>query len=236
MNLLYSFDPAKKFTVVSYYTLDEIYSEEIKRLVQSLKKFKLNYYIEGISPLGDWKTCTDYKATFIKRAIERIPTPIVFIDADGEVVSYPKLFDTLDCDIAAFINHINSLLSGTLYIANTAKTKKLIDRWIDKNAANTSLIFEQRILHGVIKTHKNIVFKKLPIGYCQIHNYKFRDDNPTIIHWQASRRTKKLYEALEKLEVQKLIKNIEKESEKNWLDTLNIIKSIKQYEETNNNE
>ena len=168
----------KKFTVVSFYTLNTVYEIEILRLIKSLIKFDLDFYIEGIPQLGSWKQCTYYKARFIQRALDVVHTPIVFIDADGEVVDYPILFDELKdvaVDVAAFVNHINNLLSGTLYFANNAVIKTLVTKWIAANDANNTLMFEQRILRGILRSIKGINFKKLPIGYCQIHNYKFRD-------------------------------------------------------------
>ena len=203
----------KRFTVVSYYTLNTVYEVEILRLIKSLAAFDLDFYIEGIPQLGDWKQCTDYKARFIHRALGKIETPIVFIDADGEVVDYPILFENLKCDVAAFISHIDALLSGTLYLANNDRVKSLVDSWIEANDRNDTMLFEQRILRGVLRKRKDIKFKRLPIGYCQIHNYKFRDNRPTVIHWQASRRTKKMYEALSKEELLLRIEQINTEAE-----------------------
>jgi len=205
----------KKFTIICFYTLDNIYSEEVKRLQKTIDLFNLDYYIEGLPSLGDWKQATDYKATFIQRALRRVTTPVVFVDADGEFVDYPLLFDTLTCDIAAFVNHINNLLSGTLYLANNNKVKNLVDRWITHNGKNKTL-FEQSILQSEIRSSKNLDFKTLPIGYCQIYNYKFRDDNPVIIHWQASRRTKKILQSINSDIYKKLYTSLNKESDILW--------------------
>jgi len=204
----------KKFVVVCFYTLDEIYSKEVQRLKKSIDLFNLDYYMEGVTPLGSWKQATDYKANFIKRALNRTDVPLVFVDADGEFVKYPDLFDTLTCDLAAFINHINNLLSGTLYFGNNEKVKDFVDRWIKYN--KNTVLFEQSILQSEIRKSKNFKFDKLPIGYCQIHNYKFRDNNPVIIHWQASRRTKKLLQPISKEKYLTLINTLELESNKIW--------------------
>ena len=207
----------QKFTVVSFYTLDPIYKIEVSKLIKSLDTFNLDYYIEGIPPLGDWKTCTDYKARFIRRAIERVSTPIVWLDSDATVIKYPKLFDHLNADVSAFISHINHLLSGTVYFANNDRVRTLIDAWISANNRNTA-VFEQKILQAAINKDRNIVFKRLPIGYCQIHDYKFQaiGDEKYVLHWQASRRTKRLYPTLPDTDIKNLICLIEQESEEQW--------------------
>ena len=208
----------KSFTVVSFYTFDPVYEASAKKLIASLETFSLDYYIEGIPALGDWKTCTDYKATFIRRAIDKVSTPIVWVDADATIVQYPKLFETIDkkIDILAFINHINNLLSGTLYFANNDKVRLLMDNWVKSNSKNT-VLFEQKILQKEINKNKDIVFRRLPIGYCQIYDYKVqaKDDDKYIMHWQASRKTKHKNKALSDKEVARLVDLIQKETNNN---------------------
>lgn len=217
MKIIHKLNNYRLFTVVSYYTLDTIYEDEISRLIASLEEFKLSYYIEGIPLLGDWKQCTDYKATFIKRAMTRVCTNVVFIDADGEVVKHPTLFQIMNYDVAAFVNHIHNLLSGTLYLANNERVKTLLDLWIQANDANKSMLFEQKVLQNLLFRLPYIKFGNLPIGYCQIHNYKFQDENgPTILHWQASRRSKKMYAKLSDEKLQNLKNSIELESSQLW--------------------
>lgn len=191
MNILFNNKNDRNFMVVSYYTEHTIYENYIQRLLNSLKKFKLDYYIEGIPALGDWKTATDYKATFILRALRRTPKSIVFIDADGEVVQYPQLFDKLGADVAAFYSHINHLWSGTLFFKNNAKVYCLINDWIKANKKN-KILFEQRVLQGVIGRNKVIKSDRLPLSYCKIYDHKLKCKNPVILHYQASRIVKKL--------------------------------------------
>lgn len=207
----------KKFAVISFYTLNTIYEAEILRLLTSLIKFDLDFYIEGVPCFGNWKQVTDYKPRFIKRALNRVPNkPIVFIDADGEVVTYPILFENLDCDVAAFINHINNLLSGTVYLNNNETVRKLVDVWI-KNVDRKSCLFEQKILqNSIFQCKLNLNFVKLPIAYCQIHNYKFQAEVPVILHWQASRRSKKIYTPLLEQESVKMIRCMEVELNQIW--------------------
>jgi hypothetical protein len=217
MNILFK-RKGKNFVVISYYTEDTIYAEQIKRLIASLEKFELDYYIEGIPSLGSWKDATDYKATFILRALTRVKAPVVFIDADGEVVQYPQLFENLNnIDIAAFYSHINHLWSGTLYLNNCDKVRYLIENWIEANKIN-KVLFEQRILQSMIAQNKTIKLYKLPISYCQIYDHKFKSKFPVIVQHQASRITKKLnIPSFSEEELVNLYKEIEKVSNNLWI-------------------
>ncbi len=87
---------------ISYFTKNTPYEEVMKtHLLASLKKYKLNYDIEGIDDLGSWQKNTHYKAEFIKKMLLKHKCPVIFLDADATIEQYPKLFNGLmDYDIS----------------------------------------------------------------------------------------------------------------------------------------
>jgi len=159
--------PECKFTVVSYFTLNTGYEDEVKKLVTSLQKFNLSYYIEGIRNFGNWQANTHYKARFIRKVMDWIQVPVVSLDADAIVQQYPELFDTIQEDMAAYFTKKN-LLSGTMYFKNNVKVKDLLDSWIVANAKNTGT-WEQQVLTDLLPAWRDKVsIRELPPTYCQI--------------------------------------------------------------------
>lgn len=182
------------FVICSYYTKNTEYENEVKRLKKSLDKFYDNYCIESIESLGTWDLNTRYKAKFIKEMLEFYKCPIVFVDADAEILKYPILFDNLDCDLAVYQNPQVRLLSGTLYFGNTPNAREILRMWIEENENVSLNKWEQYNLANVISRDEAKRFKieNLPLEYCYIFDNKIKCENEVVIkHYQASRRLKK---------------------------------------------
>lgn len=183
--------PDAKFTVISYFTLNTGYEDEVKNLIASLQKFDLSYYIEGIKNLGNWQANTHYKARFIRKILDQIQGPVVFVDADAVIQQYPELFDNLKEDFAAYFKEKDRLFSGTLYFKNNTNIKDFIDCWIQDNSKNTGM-WEQQVLSEIIPRWKDkISIYRLPGTYCQIFDLMRDAGEPVIEHFQASRKFKK---------------------------------------------
>lgn len=200
------------FIITSYYTIDTPYQQVVHDyLMNSLNKLDIKSDIRGVEDLGSWQQNTSYKPIFIKRMLEKYPeTDIVFVDADAEVLSYPKLFDEIpeEYDIAVHIldrdcwynrkfgeNENKELLSGTLLIRNNSRTRALVDRWI-RDCLSRPFEWEQVILQRVL-TENNIKVYELPLSYCYIKTMPLGEapfvkcDDAVIVHNQVSRRLKK---------------------------------------------
>ena len=127
--------------VISFYTVNTGYEQEIKKLESSLKRFKLPYHFFSYKPVGTWRKNLNYKSEAILKAFDMFPgKDIVFIDADAIVRQYPALFDELsekqECDIGAcFFKYQprsgdpDELLSGTLWVKNGENGHTVIKRW-----------------------------------------------------------------------------------------------------------
>lgn len=190
-----------KWKVISFYTEGTGYADEIKNLELSLKSFDIPYKIYKCQPLGSWRRNLNYKSKCILRAMKDYPqTDIVFIDADGIVRQYPKLFDELTAsgayDIAASFHRFqkqsgdtDELLSGTLWIQNCQSAKEIIEKW-HKIGMEQSKIRHQKCLKLAIEElGKRDKLFRMPYEYTYVFDYHYHEKrDPVIEHFQASRR------------------------------------------------
>lgn len=185
-----------KFIVCAYYTHEIPYIEASTRLMKSLTKFNLESEVRQIETLGSWQRNTHYKPHFILEMLDKYrPKPVVYTDIDSEFMSYPHLFDKLNCDIAAYLlDHRNfrrrttkpELLSGTLYFGNTEKAREIIHRWIEICKALPT-VWDQATLQ---QTVEELGYEPLPPQYCCINGYMDSVPDPVILHYQASREAR----------------------------------------------
>lgn len=197
--------------VVALLTNSSVYELEFaQHLLPSLQKFDIPYHIEVIDSKGSWLKNVAQKPGAIFNAMEKYPgKDIVCLDVDCEIVSYPELFNTIpkDYDIAFHTlswnewyqnkSNVNEVLSGTIYLRNNDKIKKLLEDWYFE--ATNSLIWEQKVLASLLEKRSDINIYPLPVEYCWIHTLpdnsppKISPNGSIIIrHFQASRRFRRL--------------------------------------------
>lgn len=177
-----------KFTIISGFTLKTPYETEVQFLKESLKKFSLSdEHIVGYENQGTWRKNCQYKALIIKSKLEELNSPVVWLDADAVLLSYPKLFENIEEDIA--LAKYGEVMSGTLYFKPTQNVFSLLDQWIDENFKNP-LTLDQSILDKVLKSN-DIKIKRLPFSYCDFIGLK----NCVIAQNQASRRFRTLIDS-----------------------------------------
>jgi len=134
-------------------------------------------------------------------------TCLVFLDADAEVLKYPKLFEEIpeEYDIAfhtlnwniwyGYKNEppVKELLTGTMFFRNNPKVQYLCQEWY-KEAIKTRE-WEQKVLQRIIIAH-DIKIYELPLEYCYMKSRPGDREplvklNPVILHHQASRELKR---------------------------------------------
>lgn len=180
------------FKIISGYTKNTPYEQEIQTLIDSLKKYGItNYEIIPYDNLGTWTKNCQYKSKIILQQLQKCNIPIVWVDADAVLYDYPSLFDNINKDIA-FCDYYGGVASGTLYIKPMTNMLELCKEWIDLNAQDTT-IWDQRNLTKLIKKY-DIAYYKLPVTYCKIDFAKSKE-KIIIGQNQASRRFKKLINA-----------------------------------------
>jgi len=191
---------------VSYYTSGP-YKEVIETYLKpSLDKWDLDYHIEEIPDFGSWAENTSYKSVFISKMLEKFQEDLVFLDADADIVQYPKLLFNVpkQYDMAVHFLDWNlhwrnktsskrELLSGTMFIRYNPKMVNLINIYISECKSNIGK-WEQRILQEILEIKKDINIYKLPVEYCAVikHDNKLPSyiKDPVIVHNQVSRKHK----------------------------------------------
>tara|TARA_R100000541_G_scaffold57099_1_gene66969 strand:- start:925 stop:2451 length:1527 start_codon:yes stop_codon:yes gene_type:complete len=191
--------------VVGYYTVNTPYEEEANNLLESLNNLGINHDISGVKTLGNWQANTRFKAGFMLDMLIKHPTyRLLYVDVDAVVHRMPDLFKNYHCDIAVrwqdFRWRKNECLSGTIYMENNERTKRICELWRDINVkeGNKSNRMEQWNLDTVINQMKkedpSFTYKNLPPEYTMIFDSMrgmYPDITPVIEHFQASRRFKK---------------------------------------------
>jgi hypothetical protein len=177
-------------------------------LLPSLQKFNLSYYIEKKPNLHDWVKNGKYKTQFIFDMLLKNNSDIVFLDADAELLQFPKLFFDLNNSIDIGIHYLDwwlfwhnqpnrnkkELLTGTLFFKNNEIIRELVKEWNEFNQSTHELA--QKTL-SIFLNKQILNIYELPIEYCQI----IKEDNtiPTnsiIVQHQASRQVKNNQEIL----------------------------------------
>ena len=186
------------FIVASFYTINTGYEAEAKqRLIPSLEAFGIPYDIVGIASKGPWERNIYEKGQVILDAMQRVGyvVDVVWLDADAEVVSYPKLFNELKCDFAYHARGKQQRLSsGTMYFRNNFAGRLLVEDWRNKlrdEVSSTRPRTEQQVLQkDVLPFYPQLKIEHLPLSYSTIFD-KTQPDEPVVIrHHQASRRLK----------------------------------------------
>lgn len=187
--------------IVAFYTKNTGYAEEVKKLKSSAKKNGYKAYVEGIKNLGSWDLNTKYKPYLILNAMEKYPDEdyFLFLDADA-IVNKEIPTGNITGDIAVCHKPIVSkkqkgwLLSGTFFVKNNEKMKKIMYEWIEINKKNPKT-YDQDTLYTILKRNfQEIKIQRLSLKYCKINGSKCfthkKIKDPIISHNQASRRLK----------------------------------------------
>ena len=155
-----------KFFIVSGYTINTPYEQEVEALKKSLIKNNLSTeHIIGFQNQGSWEKNCQEKAKIILQKLKELKKPIVWLDADAELFEYPILFHNIKKDIA-FCYYNQEVLSGTLYLKPTQKIFSLLEEWIEENKNNPTK-WDQKNLEKIILKN-NIDFEELPTSYGKV--------------------------------------------------------------------
>ena len=186
------------FKIISGYTINTKYEEEIKDLESDLKRYNLDYKFYPYESKGSWVKNTLEKSKIIQQALIEFSCDIIWVDADAIIKKEPTFFTKLqDKDFDLCCHYLKTsynpheLLTGTFYFKNNDKVKKLIDEWVQ--ASKTNIDWDQRVLQKIVDKRKDLVIIDLPIEYIKINprNKSIKNLECVIGHKQLSREMRK---------------------------------------------
>ena len=178
--------------VISGYTVNTKYEEEVKDLEGGLKKYNVPYKLYPYESRGTWRRNTMVKAELSQQGLNEHPNEdVIWIDADAVVHSRPDLFFELKnhdfdlcCHYLSTHYNPNELLSGTFVYRNNDKVKQLVDDWVNDKEINWDQKKLQRLIEG-----RDLKIMPLPYEYIKINRrgQDIRNLQCIIGHKQLSR-------------------------------------------------
>jgi len=200
------------FIIVSFYTKNTPYDQVFREyLGKSLKKYDLPSVIYARENLGTWQKNVALKPECILIALHDYPgANLAFIDADATLEQYPTLFEKMPKDVDIAVHYLDKnewyqntykpryeLLTGTMWFRNSEKVRRLVQLWLSD--AQRLGIVEQKCLQNVLEKNQGAYnIYKLPVSYAYMESLPngqkpfVKVDKPTIIHYQASRKYRRL--------------------------------------------
>lgn len=169
------------------------YAAEAERLERSLQKLRLDYRIDVLPSRGSWEKNILITPEYIRGVLDRTDEDVLYVDADAEFHRVPVFDKRYDLAVH-YLEHRGGrreLLDGTLWLANNAITRSLVDQWCAEVREGE---WEQVTLQRILEERDDIRVNELSPAYCYIFDTSRRlypDVQPIIEHHQASRRLKR---------------------------------------------
>ena len=192
--------------VISFYTLNTPYEEEVKYLQASCDAFQIESQIEGVPCSGSWEMNCAFKPIFILKKMEECKRPLLWVDADAVFVRPLEPLSVFNSDLGVRIypcpdDHPSKIVSATVFINNTKKARAVVKLWAEecllmlKEEGRTQEMWDQDALRRVLYTKEHgAKFDPLPVEYSKIVGHVGDEEqcqNPVIVQNQASRRYKR---------------------------------------------
>jgi len=128
--------------VVSFYTGEGAYKDFAEKLRRSCERFGITPHIEKLDTTGVWSHNLNLKPPFLYRKLMELKRPIIWCDADAEIIQHPSLFEQPTFDFAVYnwaadptettpdqaCRKLNAT-SGVLYLNYCAPVLQLVYQW-----------------------------------------------------------------------------------------------------------
>ncbi len=193
--------------VISYYTVNTPYEEEVKHLIASCKKFGLDTCIEGIPSQGSWEKNCAIKPFFIKEKLHALQRPVFWVDADAVFLKEPSFSLFLPYDFSVTQAKVEDVRfqynAASIFVNSTSGGFEAVDRWCKATAyalkefTKIPPFLDQVTLLYSFQKVPNILFLSMPKSYCKIFDLDkaFVPQEEVVIEQnQASRRLKSFFE------------------------------------------
>jgi hypothetical protein len=185
---------------------------------QSCDKLGLDHYIREEPDTGNWNTNTKKKPAYIRKALEELKRPVLWIDVDGSILERPELLKSgYEYDFAARRmppHRARTWHVGTMYFAYTPTAIGLLDAWIaeaEKNSGPTDEAILDKILRDNInytELNEDLKIGELPAPYFEmLRHLTHAPSKGTIICHRASQSDSKMRMKKRLAEAEKAEKN-----------------------------
>lgn len=180
--------------VIGFYTVGNQYEKEKDILVESLKKFDLEYIMTPIENAKDWALNCAQKSKIILDALLSQDDDLLYIDVDA-IVCNPIPEIKLKIPGIAYATTEpkgKHLSSGTLFFPNNTLSKTIVKDWIEFQKRNPYM-FDQETLEIVLKDYPND-YSELSHEWCYINQdwTPVEDESKILIqHTRAAHRYKR---------------------------------------------
>lgn len=183
---------------VSYYTPD--YSACAQRLRDSLERFGLDHDISEIEHTRTWLDAIRKRPQFILDKLgEYKDRPVVWLDSDAEIVSYPdellEMQNDQSIDFACVLRHDKMPIGFTLWFAQSMLSITLLSVWRTYHQSQPDWRGDIALMNALsnIKSTTYFKMKQLSHSYGAIFDAPDMNIEPPVIkQYQYSREAQKL--------------------------------------------
>lgn len=185
--------------VVAFYTKNTPYENEVQDFIDSMTKYKVRHTIYPIKSQDCWELNCAMKPRVLLDALHTIDDNILYLDIDSRIEREPP-FEEIERDIPGLCLFKKkrkraskkgpSLLSGTIYLPNNQSSINLVRDWLHTQQAHP-YIWDQKTLQAVSAHHEHF---EMPLKWVKIFDEDMCDEEPVVVHYQASRSYKSLIE------------------------------------------
>lgn len=190
-------------TVLSFYTPNHPYPSLAVRLEASCKQFDLDHLVSEVDQAPTWVETVAQKPRFVLRWLESLDTPVLWVDADGEIVGHPELLDGCEKDFAIYADpkprrwrplgrqmlelppewpgKPRWFQTGTFWVNNSPHGRAFLEEWA-REAEERPKDYQQLLCQKVwCRVKPDTLW--LPQAYCKIRNFSWRQgqEGPEVI-------------------------------------------------------
>lgn len=191
-------------TIISFYTKNTPYEEEVQNLIASCARLNLKTHIEGIDSFGSWELNCAFKPFFLHQKLQELKKNLLWVDSDAVILQAPQPLEAFSGDLAVHIDptlpddHPSKVMSGTIFVKNSPKAQELLKRWAQEcirqlmQQDRKEEFWDQCALRDVLLKNTAADIRSLPLSYVKVAGHPLHEKvDPIIEHYQASRRFKK---------------------------------------------
>jgi hypothetical protein len=146
------------YTITSH--LGDYYKRCVARLIRSCIKFDLSHLVLPLEKQESWDAGCSTKIVVIQQLLKQFNKPLLWLDADAEIFTYPNLFESINCEMA-LASISGHWLTGTLYF--TPSALPFIELWKKRTGAVDEVALLQEF--NATPRHKRPQTIMLPASY-----------------------------------------------------------------------